>query len=331
MNWFYNFKIKRKLIIAFIITGAISGMAAYTGIKNIKSINDGIDTLLFYTDKEKELLVKAEQALLDCKKIYKQIIDPALIESLKEKKEPAAMSIGIAQEKASALEDVSGKAIKLSEEKAGKVALKNSKSCRSSVIIMAALTFGNILIGLFFGSLISRIISAPFRKINKIEQSRSAAKEKGVLSQSGIELPEKSGSLVHAVIPQVKKTSGLVFEINTSSSGQTSDIEKTAKAIEQLGKIIQKNSAATEEMSSISIELAAQADQLRRAACFFKTAVQAFCTIRTAGQELNKNSTIKKTVQTKSAVGHSANIRFVKNAGVEIDLETEDENNFYRA
>jgi methyl-accepting chemotaxis protein len=51
MNWFANLKISIKLIAAFLIVSAITGVVGYVGIVNMSKLNDAADTLY-----EKELL-----------------------------------------------------------------------------------------------------------------------------------------------------------------------------------------------------------------------------------------------------------------------------------
>lgn len=172
------------------------------------------------------------------------------------------------------------------------------------------------------------VVAAEVR--NLAERSQTAAKEISELSQSSVGISEKAGNLMEAMMPQIKKTSELVFEINTSSAEQARGIEQVTKAIEQLDKVIQENAAATEEMASTSVELAGQSDQLRKSAAFFKIAAQAAGTIRATGQEHGKNTAMKKIVRDKSAIERSAKSGLTKNTGVEIDMDIEDDKHFDR-
>ena len=107
---------------------------------------------------------------------------------------------------------------------------------------------------------------------NLAERSRNAAVEIGALSKESVEIAAHAGKLMEDMVPQIKKTSELLMEINVSSAEQARGIEQVTKAIEQLDKAIQQNAAATEEMASTSIELSSQADSMKRIAAFFKTA-----------------------------------------------------------
>ncbi len=49
MNWFYNLKISKKLILSFILVALISGIVGYEGISALKSANNS-DTILYKTN-----------------------------------------------------------------------------------------------------------------------------------------------------------------------------------------------------------------------------------------------------------------------------------------
>ncbi len=44
MNWFYNLKVRTKLIAAFIVVAVIAGVIGYLGISNMRTINDLLTT-----------------------------------------------------------------------------------------------------------------------------------------------------------------------------------------------------------------------------------------------------------------------------------------------
>ncbi len=102
------------------------------------------------------------------------------------------------------------------------------------------------------------------------ERSGNAAKEINNLSMQSVEVAEKAGKLIEDIVPQIQKTAELVQEINASSSEQANGITQVTQAVEQLDKGIQQSAAATEEMASTTQELLGQAEQLQRAASFFK-------------------------------------------------------------
>jgi methyl-accepting chemotaxis protein len=168
---------------------------------------------------------------------------------------------------------------------------------------------------------------------NLAERSKTAAKEISTLSQSSVEVAESAGNLINDMVPQIKKTSDLIQEINASSNEQAAGIEQVTKAIEQLDKSIQQNTSATEQMASTSVELSSQAEDLQRVAAFFK--------VDNSGSKYDKKlSGIAKSFSDKkdayTASKKSSNVSSFKQhessdkKGVSIDLGSRDDSKFDR-
>lgn len=104
---------------------------------------------------------------------------------------------------------------------------------------------------------------------NLAGRSGDAAKEISKLTSKSLMIADKAGQLIEKIVPQIKKTSELVQEINSSSSEQAKGIEQISKAIEHLEHEIQSNATSTEEMAATTEQLASQADQLKGIAAFF--------------------------------------------------------------
>ncbi len=115
------------------------------------------------------------------------------------------------------------------------------------------------------------------------ERSGNAAKEINNLSMNSVEVAEKAGKLIEEIVPQIQKTAELVQEINASSSEQANGITQVTQAVEQLDKGIQQSAAATEEMATTTEELLAQAEQLQRAASFFRVNTSSTAAMVTGG------------------------------------------------
>ncbi|MBI4806656.1 MAG: Cache 3/Cache 2 fusion domain-containing protein [Desulfovibrio sp.] len=112
------------------------------------------------------------------------------------------------------------------------------------------------------------VVAAEVRKL--AERSGQAASEISVLSSESVEVAEKAGSMLMAVVPDIKKTAELVQEIAAASREQNAGAEQINKAIQQLDQVIQQNASASEEMASTSEELSSQAEQLLSAVSYFK-------------------------------------------------------------
>ncbi len=114
------------------------------------------------------------------------------------------------------------------------------------------------------------VVASEVRKL--AERSQMAAGEISLLSASSVEVAEKAGEMLGAILPNIRKTAELVQEITAASKEQDAGAEQINKAIQQLDKVIQQNAAATEEMSSTAEELSSQSEQLQGTIEFFKLA-----------------------------------------------------------
>ncbi|MBF0566824.1 MAG: MCP four helix bundle domain-containing protein, partial [Nitrospirae bacterium] len=102
------------------------------------------------------------------------------------------------------------------------------------------------------------------------ERSQIAAGEITSLATTSVEVAEKAGSMLAAMLPEIQKTAELVQEINAASNEQNTGAEQINKALQQLDQVIQQNASASEEMASTSEELSSQAEQLQNTISFFK-------------------------------------------------------------
>lgn len=100
--------------------------------------------------------------------------------------------------------------------------------------------------------------------------SKTAAVEINEISASTVGIAEKSGALLEAAVPVIRKNADLVREINASSIEQNTGAEQINNAIQELTQVTQRNSAAAEQMATGSEELAEQAAMLKDIISFFK-------------------------------------------------------------
>ncbi len=111
------------------------------------------------------------------------------------------------------------------------------------------------------------VVADAVRKL--AERSQTAAAEISNLSETSVGIAENAGEMLRRIVPDIRKTSELVQEINASSNEQSTGAEQINQALLQLDSVIQQNASGSEEMSSTSEELAAQAEQLQSTVGFF--------------------------------------------------------------
>ncbi len=145
------------------------------------------------------------------------------------------------------------------------------------------------------------VVAAEVRKL--AERSQAAAAEISDLSSSSVEVAEKAGDMLTRLVPDIRKTSELVQEINAASNEQNTGADQINKAIQQLDQVIQQNAGASEEMSSTSEELASQAEQLQNSIAFFQIGDHAGSISR--HQELKQNLNVPAS-EHRTTTAHAA-------------------------
>ena len=112
------------------------------------------------------------------------------------------------------------------------------------------------------------VVAAEVRKL--AERSQTAAAEISSLSASTVRTAASAGEMLHALVPDIERTSSLVTEITTASRELATGSSQISMSIQQLDKVTQANTSASEELSSAATELASQAEQLADAISFFQ-------------------------------------------------------------
>jgi methyl-accepting chemotaxis protein len=112
------------------------------------------------------------------------------------------------------------------------------------------------------------VVASEVRKL--AERSQGAAREISELSQSSVDVADRAGKMLTALMPDIQKTAELIQEISVSCNEQNSGADQINGAIQQLDEVIQQNASAAEEMASTSEELSSQAEQLQMHMAFFK-------------------------------------------------------------
>lgn len=112
------------------------------------------------------------------------------------------------------------------------------------------------------------VVASEVRKL--AERSKIAADEITHLSKESIDVTKNAAELISRIIPEVKRTAGLVQEISASSIEQASGTEQVNNAVQQLNDLSQQTASSSEELASNAEELNSQAEQLKEVVGFFK-------------------------------------------------------------
>lgn len=102
------------------------------------------------------------------------------------------------------------------------------------------------------------------------ELSQRSAEKIDTNSATSVEIANKSGELLAAVIPLIERNAQLVREITASSNEQHTNASQVNTAILQLSEVTQQNSSAAEQLATGASELSSQAEQLKNMVAFFK-------------------------------------------------------------
>ncbi|PLX20110.1 MAG: chemotaxis protein [Salinivirgaceae bacterium] len=113
------------------------------------------------------------------------------------------------------------------------------------------------------------VVAEEVRKL--AARSQEAAQEIEETSKSSVDIAEKSGKMLDAIVPDIQKTAKLVQEISAANNEMSSGAGQVNNAIQQLNQVTQQNAAASEELATSSEELASQADELKNLVLFFNT------------------------------------------------------------
>ncbi len=114
------------------------------------------------------------------------------------------------------------------------------------------------------------VVASEVRKL--AERSQAAAAEIGTLSADTVKAAQQAGDMLGKLVPDIKKTAGLVEEITAACREQDVGSGQINQAIQQLDKVTQQNASASEQVSATSEELATQAEKLQATIAYFRLA-----------------------------------------------------------
>lgn len=117
------------------------------------------------------------------------------------------------------------------------------------------------------------VVAAEVRKL--AEKSKFAADEIVALSRQSLQVTEDAGVKMHAIMPEIQRTTKLVQEITASAQEQHAGADQVNNAVQQLNNVTQQNAAASEELATSAEELAAHAEHLKEIVSYFQTSATA--------------------------------------------------------
>ncbi len=111
------------------------------------------------------------------------------------------------------------------------------------------------------------VVAQEVRKL--AERAQTAAKEIGEKAGTSVAVAERSGKLLDALLPTIRKTAELVQEVSAASQEQAGGIGQISKAMSQVDQVTQRNASASEELASTAEEMSSQADSLQQLVAYF--------------------------------------------------------------
>jgi methyl-accepting chemotaxis protein len=112
------------------------------------------------------------------------------------------------------------------------------------------------------------VVATEVRKL--AERSQTAAREISGLATSSVKVATRSGELLGALVPSIRKTADLVQEVVAASAEQSGGVTQMSKAMQHVDQVTQRNASASEELASTAEELSAQAEALLQLVSFFR-------------------------------------------------------------
>ncbi|NQY95426.1 MAG: methyl-accepting chemotaxis protein, partial [Campylobacteraceae bacterium] len=126
------------------------------------------------------------------------------------------------------------------------------------------------------------VVAAEVRKLAK--RSQIAAGEISTITTDSLEVSQKAGELISAVVPQIQETATLIKDIATAAKEQDVGIVQITSSMNDLNEVTQGNAASSQELASASEELDGQSNTLSELMKFY-----------TVSDEDQEKATVAKT------------------------------------
>jgi len=102
------------------------------------------------------------------------------------------------------------------------------------------------------------------------ERSQNAAAAINELTDSSRMVADRAGTMINQLVPEIRRTAGLVQEISAASNEQQSGMNQINQAIQRLDQITQQNAINTEKLAMHATELDEQSRRLNEMIQFFQ-------------------------------------------------------------
>ncbi len=112
------------------------------------------------------------------------------------------------------------------------------------------------------------VVAAEVRKL--AERSQTASAEISSLSASTLRTATSAGTMLQDLVPNIERTSELVTDITLASRELATGSSQISLSVQQLDRVTQANTSASEELSSTAAELSTLAANLSDTINFFK-------------------------------------------------------------